>query len=471
MSVHIKNLKTREILDSRGYPTVELELLTTRDKTVFATVPSGASTGKHEAHELRDGGPRYLGKGVQKALQNIETILWPAFQDKDISQQEKVDEKLIELDSSENKRHLGANALLVFSLACAKASAKEMELSLFEYLAQTYFKNHKNNTPKNSVSHHSPHHQKQSPHKGEQKHHYKLPVPLMNVLNGGAHANNGLDVQEFMIVPLLQDFSSSLQAGVEVFHHLKKQLQEKSLSIAVGDEGGFAPRLKENKQAIEFLLQAIERAGYRPGEDIYLALDVAANEFYLPKKKLYAWEGNLISPEELGEIYENWSRDFPLISIEDPYAEDDWLSWQFFTAKMGKKIQIIGDDLFVTNTQRLKKGFQQKVANAILVKMNQIGTLTETFECIREAQQNNYTTVLSHRSGETEDNSIAHLVVGSYSSQIKTGSPCRSERTVKYNELLRILDKLHPLHTDSSNPSNPSKEKEIFWSKSAFKQL
>ena len=388
MSVYIKTFKAREILDSRGYPTLELELLTQNGKRVFAAVPSGASIGRHEAHELRDGDHRYLGKGVQKALQNLKSLVCPAFQTQDISQQRKVDQMLIELDASENKQQLGANTLLVFSLACAKASAKEMGLSLFEYFAHTYFTNTDTNTT------------------------YKLPVPLMNVLNGGVHAHNGLDIQEFMIVPLLQDFSSSLRAGAEVFHHLKKQLQEKSLSVGVGDEGGFAPRLKENRQAMELLLKAIERAGYRPGEEIYLALDVAANEFYLPEKNLYNWEGKLISPEELGRVYEDWSRAFPLISIEDPYAEDDWSSWQSFTAKMGQKIQIIGDDLFVTNLQRLKKGLQQKVANAILVKMNQIGTLTETFECIQEAQKNNYATVLSHRSGETEDNSIAHLGVG-----------------------------------------------------------
>ena len=449
MSIYIKNIKAREILDSRGYPTVELELLTTKGKRVFAAVPSGASTGKHEAHELRDGGRRYLGKGVKKSIQNIETILWPAFQGKAISQQKEVDQILIDLDASKNKDRLGANTLLVFSLACAKASAKEMQLSLFEYLSQTYF-NH--STTQDHLL------------KGKQPYGYKLPVPLMNVLNGGAHANNGLDIQEFMIVPILQDFPSSLQAGAEIFHHLKKQLQEKNLSTAVGDEGGFAPRLKENKQAMELLLQAIESAGYRPGEEIYLALDIAANEFYLPEKNLYIWEGIPISSQELGEIYKKWCHAFPLISIEDPYAEDDWLSWQSFTASMGEKIQIIGDDLFVTNLHRLKKGLQQKVANALLVKMNQIGTLTETFLCIHEAQKNNYATILSHRSGETEDNSIAHLGLGSYSSQIKTGSPCRSERTIKYNELLRISEKLC---TESSIAS----PKQTFWSKSAFKQL
>ncbi len=400
----------REILDSRGNPTVEVDVVTALGNLGRAAVPSGASTGAHEACELRDGDKnRYLGKGVLKALQNVGNKIAPEILGMDCTDQVAIDRLLLQLDGTENKTKLGANAILGVSLAVAKAGALDSELPLYRYVG------------------------------GSQA--YKLPVPLMNVLNGGAHANNGLDIQEFMIVPTVGDsFSESLRAGAEIFHSLKKILSKKKLSTAVGDEGGFAPVLSGNEEAMKLLMQAIEEAGYKAGEDIFLALDVAATELF--DKNKYTWEGRQISGSELQSIYERWAQKYPLISIEDGFSEDDWDSWKSITKDAGHKLQLVGDDLFVTNPKRLSRGIKENAANALLVKVNQIGSLTETAEAVSLAQRNRYKTVMSHRSGETEDSTIADLAVAMNCHQIKTGSLCRGERTAKYNQLLRIEEML-----------------------------
>jgi enolase len=407
----IIDVHAREIIDSRGNPTVEVEIITSAGGMGRAAVPSGASTGAHEACELRDQDKkRFAGKGVLKAVTHVNEILAPEIIGLNVLNQVEIDQALIKTDGSKNKSKLGANAILGISLACAKAAAQDSGLPLFKYVG------------------------------GSQA--CRLPVPLMNVLNGGAHANNGLDVQEFMIVPRLSTFSESLRAGCEIFQVLKKNLSQKKLSTAVGDEGGFAPVLKNNQEALELLMSAISDSGYKAGENIFLALDVAATELYSDGK--YQWDGKKITGEELQGIYKNWSQQFPLISIEDGFSEDDWDSWVRSTSELGDKLQLVGDDLFVTNPSRLTMGLQKKAANALLVKVNQIGSLTETAEAVSLAQRNKYKTVMSHRSGETEDVTIADLAVGLNCQQIKTGSLCRGERTAKYNQLLRIEEALGP---------------------------
>lgn len=381
-----------------------------------AAVPSGASTGAHEAHELRDGDKkRFHGKGVRQAVENVKGVLAKAVIGQDIGSDEKaqenLDQILIQTDGTANKSKLGANAVLGVSLAMAKARALDQKKWLFQSLG------------------------------GDSA--VKLPVPLMNLLNGGAHANNGLDVQEFMIAPVgFSSFSEALRAGSEIFQSLKKVLSEKGLSTAVGDEGGFAPKLKNNQEALELLMSAIEKSGFKAGENIYLALDVAATELFTAGEETYNWDGKKLSAGELGDVYSAWAKKFPLKSIEDGFSEDDWSGWKAFQAKEGKALQLVGDDLFVTNPQRLEKGIAEKAANSILIKVNQIGTLTETRKAVRMAQASKFHAVMSHRSGETEDTTIADLAVGLGCEQIKTGSLCRSERTAKYNQLLRIEELL-----------------------------
>jgi enolase len=410
----IVSVHAREILDSRGNPTIEVDVLTASGAMGRAAVPSGASTGAHEAVELRDSkDKRYAGKGVLQAVQNVNEELASEILGMDVQDQGAIDKTMLDLDATKNKGRFGANAILGISLACAKAAAQYTGLPLYRYIGGT-------NTR-------------------------RLPVPLMNVINGGAHADNGLNIQEFMIVPNIEgSFSESLRAGAEIFHVLKKILNQKGLSTGVGDEGGFAPQLQGNRQALELLMQAIETAGYKPGKDIYLALDVAATELYKEKdgKPAYQWEGKSLSAAELGGIYQTWMREFPLISIEDGFAEDDWQGWRDFTKQNGQKVQIVGDDLFVTNPERVKRGIEEGAANALLVKVNQIGTLTETWEAVSLAQRASFRTVMSHRSGETEDSLIADLAVGMGCQMIKTGSLCRSERIAKYNQLLRIEEEL-----------------------------
>jgi enolase len=418
----IVNVVAREILDSRGNPTVEVEVTTAEGNTGRAAVPSGASTGAHEAYELRDGDKnRYGGKGVYKAIDNIREKIAPEILGLQATEQVYLDKVLRELDGSENKSNLGANAILGVSLAVAKAAALDVRLPLYRYVG------------------------------GSQA--CRLPVPLMNVLNGGAHANNGLDVQEFMIVPTVNNsYAESLRAGTEIFHTLKKILAKKGLSTAVGDEGGFAPKLGGNQDAMDLLMSAIVDAGYDPGQNVFLALDVAATELYKDGK--YQWEGNMIAPNELLNIYKSWSEKYPLISVEDGFGEDDWDSWVKATAEM-PATQLVGDDLFVTNPKRIRQGLEKKAANALLVKVNQIGTLTETFEAVNLAQRHKYKTVMSHRSGETEDVTIADLAVALNCHQIKTGSLCRGERTAKYNQLLRIEEDLGGMG--------------VYWDKAAFR--
>lgn len=400
----------REILDSRGNPTVEVEVKTKSGVIARAAVPSGASTGAHEACELRDGDiKRYLGKGVLKAIENVHSKIAPEIVGVNCTDQVFVDKLLRDIDGTENKTVLGANAILGVSLAIAKAGAATTGQPLYRYVG------------------------------GSQA--CKLPVPLMNVLNGGAHANNGLDVQEFMIVPVVQNsFRESLRAGAEIFHSLKKILAKKGLSTAVGDEGGFAPQLSNNQEALDLLMEAISVAGYEPGQNVFLALDVAATELY--KDGHYRWDNQSLKPEGLLDVYQKWSEKYPFVSIEDGFAEDDWDSWVKMTSKLGSELQIVGDDLFVTNPKRLKTGIDRKAANALLVKVNQIGTLTETFEAVSLAQRSGFNTVMSHRSGETEDTTIADLAVAMGCQQIKTGSLCRTDRTAKYNQLLRIEEDL-----------------------------
>lgn len=419
----IISVQGREILDSRGNPTIEVEVKTSAGNMGRAAVPSGASTGAHEAYELRDGDKkRFLGKGVFKAVDNVREKIAPEIVGLNVYEQVYIDKILREIDGTENKSNLGANAILGVSLAVAQAAAKDAGLPLYRYVG------------------------------GSQA--CRLPVPLMNVLNGGAHANNGLDIQEFMIVPTVNNsFAESLRAGSEIFHTLKKILNKKGLSTAVGDEGGFAPVLKSNEEALELLMQAILEAGYEAGQNIFLALDVAATELFKDDK--YTWEGQQISGLELEGVYKKWSEKYPLVSIEDGFSEDDWASWQSATASMGNHMQLVGDDLFVTNPKRLRMGLERKAANALLVKVNQIGTLTETFEAVNLAQRNKMKTIMSHRSGETEDVIIADLAVALNCHQIKTGSLCRGERTAKYNQLLRIEEDLGGMG--------------IYWDKAGFR--
>lgn len=406
----ISKIHARQILDSRGLPTLEVEVFTERGFMGRAAVPSGASTGAHEATELRDHDPhQFLGKGVTKAVRFVNSEIEHLLLGREVKDQLSNDQLLIKLDGTEQKSRLGANAILGTSLALAKAAAQEAGLPLYRYIGGSQAR--------------------------------VLPVPLLNVINGGAHANNGVDVQEFMLVPVCGGrFDEALRAGAEVFQTLKKVLDKKGFSIAVGDEGGFAPPLKSNRQALEMLSEAVEQAGYKLGEDIGFALDVAATELF--GDNLYQWEGKKISGDELTEVYRSWAQEFPLWSIEDGCSEDDWDTWSVLTRKLGDKIQLVGDDLFVTNTNRLAEGIRRQVANALLVKVNQIGTLSETAEAVQLAQRNKYQTVMSHRSGETEDATIADLAVAFNCGQIKTGSLCRGERTAKYNQLLRIADEL-----------------------------
>jgi len=411
----ISNITARQILDSRGNPTVEVDVVTDTGFFGRAAVPSGASTGKHEALELRDGEKNYyLGKGVQKAVNNVNTVIKQELSGAYIFDQGNIDKKMITLDGTENKEHLGANAMLGVSMAVAKAAAEECRLPLYKYIGGVNA-----NT---------------------------LPIPLMNILNGGAHADNGLDFQEFMIMPIgAATFSEGLRTGVEIFHHLKKVLKDKNFSTNVGDEGGFAPNIKSNEEAIKLVLKAIESAGYKPGKDIFIAIDAASSEFYDAKTKKYVFKkssGEKLSSSEMVGYWADWVKKYPIASIEDGLAEDDWDGWKLFTDKLGKKIQLVGDDLFVTNVQRLQKGIDGGMANSILVKVNQIGTLTETISAVQLAYKNSYTAVMSHRSGETEDNTIADLAVALNTGQIKTGSASRSDRVAKYNQLLRIEEQL-----------------------------
>jgi enolase len=409
MSPEISACHAREILDSRGNPTIEVDVMLANGAMGRAMVPSGASTGAHEAVELRDGGKRYLGKGVENAVRNVNEQIAPEIMGMNASDQTALDHFLIELDGTPNKAKLGANAILGVSLAAAKAAALTAGLQLYRYVGGSNAN--------------------------------RLPVPLMNVLNGGAHADNGLDIQEFMLVPVVGGtFKESLRAGSEIFHTLKKILNKKGLSTGVGDEGGFAPRLKSNREALELIMEAIEGAGYKAGKDIFLALDVAATELYEGGK--YRWEGSQVTSAEIGKTYASWMQSFPLVSIEDGFSEDDWDGWKAFTAQQGANVQIVGDDLFVTNPERVARGIKEKAANALLVKVNQIGTLTETCEAVSLAQRASMRTIMSHRSGETEDNMIADLAVALGCQQIKTGSLCRSERIAKYNQLLRIEEDL-----------------------------
>jgi enolase len=411
----IDSLNAREILDSRGWPTIEVAIRFRSGITAQAAVPSGASTGTFEAVELRDGNPkRYLGRGVEKAVANVREIISVKLKNFPSGRQSDLDQLLIDLDGTKNKANLGANAILGVSLAYAKASATMRGIPLYRYIAEL------------------------SGESGD-----LLPVPLMNVINGGAHADNALDIQEFMIVPCGVTFRESLRMGAETFHHLKKILQSRKLSTGLGDEGGFAPELTSNRETLELLWEATTKAGYEPGRDILFALDVASTELYKNGSyQLHTEEGEKKSAPELASYYSKLAKDFSVISIEDGLAEDDWDGWVALTKELGNKIQLVGDDLFVTNPERLKKGIAQKASNAILIKLNQIGTLSETLEAIRMAKAAGFRTVISHRSGETEDTTIADLAVGTNSGQIKTGSLSRSERLAKYNQLLRIEEEL-----------------------------
>ena len=411
---HIKSIFARQILDSRGNPTIEVDVLTSNGIKGRAAVPSGASTGIHEAVELRDNDSSiYLGKGVLKAVKNVNSILNEALHGKDIFDQEGIDKAMIKLDGTENKSNLGANAILGVSLALAKAAALESNLSLFKYVGG----------PSATI----------------------LPVPMMNILNGGSHADNLIDIQEFMVMPIgAKSFSEGLRWGTEVFHHLKAVLKSNGMSTNVGDEGGFAPNLGSNEEAIQVVMQAVEKAGFRLGIDMSIALDAAASEFYNSKTGLYHFEstGENRSSAEMVAYWEDWCKKYPIISVEDGLAEDDWNGWKLATEKLGKSVQLVGDDLFVTNTTRLQRGINEEIANSILIKVNQIGTLTETKEAVNLAKKNNYSSVMSHRSGETEDNTIADLAVALKTGQIKTGSASRSDRMSKYNQLLRIEEEL-----------------------------
>ena len=414
MSVII-DIKARQILDSRGNPTIEADVYTEGGFFGRAAVPSGASTGIHEAVELRDNDKSYyLGKSVQNAITNIHEVIADLLIGEDVFEQNLIDQLMIDADGTPNKSKLGANAILAVSLACAKAAAMASNQSLFRYIG--------------GVSANT------------------LPVPMMNILNGGSHADNSIDFQEFMVMPFGADsFSEALHMGVSVFHHLKNVLKEKGYSTNVGDEGGFAPNIKSNEEAIETVLLAIERAGYKAGEDMWIAMDAAAAEFYIKEEKVYHFhksDGRKLNSEEMASYWADWCEKYPIISIEDGMDEDDWAGWKSLTEKVGDKIQLVGDDLFVTNTKRLQTGIENNIANSILIKVNQIGTLTETINAVNLATKNKYSSVMSHRSGETEDTTIADLAVALNTGQIKTGSASRTDRMAKYNQLLRIEEEL-----------------------------
>ncbi len=408
----IANIHGRQILDSRGNPTVEVDVSLTDGSFGRAAVPSGASTGVHEAWELRDGDKtKYLGKGVLKAVASINDLIGDSLTGWDALDQIGIDQKLIELDGTANKSKLGANAILGVSLAVAKAAAAFTQQPLYRYLGGAGAN--------------------------------LLPAPMMNIVNGGAHADNSVDVQEFMVMPLgFNSFSEALRAGCEIFHALKKVLHDKKLSTSVGDEGGFAPNLGSNREALDLILEAIGTTGYKAGEQIFIALDVAATEFYDEKTKKYTVDGKAISSEEMVDYLADWVANYPICSIEDGCSEDDWAGWKLLTQKLGGKVQLVGDDLFVTNTERLQRGINEGIANSILIKVNQIGTLTETISAIHLAHRNGYTSISSHRSGETEDSTIADLAVALSTGQIKTGSASRTDRMAKYNQLLRIEEEL-----------------------------
>lgn len=409
---YIAKVHARQILDSRGNPTVEVEVFTSNGVMGRAAVPSGASTGIHEAVELRDGDEGfYLGKGVIKAVNNVNTVLNEALEGQYIFDQAALDNYMRSLDGTMNKSKLGANAILGVSLAIAKAAAQESGMPLYRYVGGVGA-----NT---------------------------LPVPMMNILNGGSHADNKIDIQEFMVMPFgAETFSQGLQIGTEIFHTLKGVLKKKGQSTNVGDEGGFAPNLGSNEEAIEVVLEAIEKAGYKPGEDVYIALDAASSEFYKEGKYVFDSTGDVRTSSEMVSFWKEWTAKYPIVSIEDGLAEDDWAGWKELTDAIGNKVQIVGDDLFVTNTQRLAQGIEQGIANSILIKVNQIGTLSETIDAVNMATRNSYTSVMSHRSGETEDSMIADLAVALNTGQIKTGSASRSDRIAKYNQLLRIEEEL-----------------------------
>ena len=408
----IENVCAREILDSRGNPTIEVDVLLDDGVVGLAAVPSGASTGVHEAVELRDGDKsRFGGKGVSKAVDNVNDTLADTLIGLDPTRQVEIDNAMIRLDGTPNKGRLGANAILGVSLAVAKAAAEEVGLPLYQYLGGVNAK--------------------------------ELPVPMMNILNGGAHADNNVDIQEFMIMPVgASSFAEALRTNAEIYQALKAVLKGKGLGTAVGDEGGFAPNLKSNEEALQVIVEAIEKAGYKPGQDVKLAIDSAASEFYEDGKYNLKGEGVVKTAKEMVDWYASLVEKYPIISIEDGLAEDDWDGWKLLTDALGKKIQIVGDDLFVTNVERLKKGIDKGVANAILIKLNQIGTLTETLDAIEMAKRAGYTAIVSHRSGETEDTTIADVVVGTNAGQIKSGAPCRTDRVAKYNQLLRIEEDL-----------------------------
>lgn len=412
---NISTIKARQILDSRGNPTIEVDVTASGGAFGRAAVPSGASTGAHEAVELRDGDKtKYLGKGVLKAVDNVNSAIFKALKGAPVSDQQKIDQLMIDLDGTENKSKLGANAILGVSLACAKAAAVEQNKPLFAYVGG----------PQANL----------------------LPVPMLNILNGGAHADNGIDFQEFMVMPFgASSFSEALRMGAEIFHHLKSVLKKKGLSTNVGDEGGFAPNLKSNTEAIDCVMEAIGSAGYIAGKDVFIAMDAASTEFYDATKKKYVFKksgGAEMTSRELAGFWADWVAKYPIISIEDGMAEDDWDGWKKLSELCGKKIQLVGDDLFVTNVKRLKEGIDKGIANSILVKVNQIGTLTETIAAVTMAHNHGFTSVMSHRSGETEDNTIADLAVALNCGQIKTGSASRSDRVAKYNQLLRIEEAL-----------------------------
>lgn len=411
----IASIHARQILDSRGNPTVEVEVITSAGSFGRAGVPSGASTGVHEAVELRDGDKKlYGGKGVLKAVENVNNVIAKELEGMLVEDQIALDKRMIELDGTPNKGKLGANAILGVSLACARAAAQECGQELYNYVG--------------GVNAHT------------------LPIPMMNILNGGSHADSNVDFQEFMVMPIgAPSFREALRWGAGTFHALKSVLKKKGLSTGVGDEGGFAPNLKSNEEALEVILQAIEQAGYKPGQDIFIALDPASSEFYLPEEKVYHLHkssGEKLTSAQMADFWADWTKRYPIISIEDGMAEDDWDGWKALTEKIGNKCQLVGDDLFVTNSARLKMGIEKGVANSILVKVNQIGSLTETIEAVTMAYRNGYTAVMSHRSGETEDTTIADLAVALNTGLIKTGSACRSERIAKYNQLLRIEEGL-----------------------------
>ncbi len=411
MSV-IVDVYAREVLDSRGNPTVEVEVSLESGGKGRAIVPSGASTGAHEAVELRDGDKsRYLGKGVTKAVDNVNSVIAPEIIGLDALDQVAIDRKMIALDGTPNKGKLGANAILAVSMAVARAAADALDVPLYTYLGGFNAKT--------------------------------LPVPMMNIINGGEHADNNIDVQEFMILPVgAPDFKEALRIGAEIFHNLKSVLHSKGLSTAVGDEGGFAPNLGSNEEAITTIISAIEKAGYKPGVDVFLGMDVASTEFFKDGKYVLSGEGKSFTPAEFVDLLASWVEKYPIITIEDGCSEDDWEGWKLLTDKLGDKVQLVGDDLFVTNTERLSDGIEKGVGNSILVKVNQIGTLTETFDAIEMAKRAGYTAVISHRSGESEDSTIADIAVATNAGQIKTGAPSRTDRVAKYNQLLRIEDQL-----------------------------